>query len=325
MIRKQSHLGKKTAAVHEPDERRKIKAARMSVLAALLFSIVKIAGGFWLRSLGMVAAGVDSFMDLLASSINFFSMQQSIQPADPEHPYGHGKVENIASLFQALLLSGMGLLLIEEGIRQAVAASRPPDFQEGIWLMLLSAFASFHVGSRLRRIGKETESPLLQADAYHFLMDTYSNIGVVLGLLLSQITGRILFDRMAALLIGLWVIFSAYRIFRNSLDALMDKYIPPALQKEINRIILSHSPIVVGYHKMRTRGAGSQKLIDLHLVTCKERSLSEAHEIADHIEKEIEARIKNSDVIIHMEPCTRECPRNHEECEFIGGRLTPDP
>ncbi len=289
----------------------------MSVVAALFLSGFKVSTGFLFHSLGMVSAGVDSLMDLLASSINYFSMKKSIQPADSEHPYGHGKVENITSLLQAVILGFAGLFLIGEGVRRILLVEAVPDFDSGILIMLFSALVSFVIGRRLAKVGKETDSPLLQADAFHFTVDTYTNTGVVIALILAQWQGRIIFDRIIAILIGIWVIISAFRIFRSALDDLMDKYIPQALQEEIDRIILSHYPEILGYHKMRTRRAGSDKLIDLHLVTCRDKSLPEAHNITDHIEKEIEAGIKNSDVIIHIEPCNRECPDKSETCEYI--------
>jgi cation diffusion facilitator family transporter len=244
-------------------------------------------------------------------------MKKSIQPADSDHPYGHGKVENIASLFQSLFLIIMGLILVAEGTRQALAVDELPDFDGGIVVMLLSSLASFAVGRRLLRIGRETDSPLLQADSYHFTMDTYTNAGVVIALVLAQWQGSVLWDRIVAILIGAWVIIAAFGILRSSVDALMDKFIPQELQKEIDQIILSHSPEIMGYHKMRSRRSGPQKLVDLHLVTCRYRSLTEAHEIADHIEKEIESRVKYSDVIIHIDPCALVCPKNLEECLFM--------
>ncbi len=299
------------------DEEKKMKAARFSVASAIFLSVFKVFTGLMLHSFGMLSAGADSLMDVIVSTINFLSMKQSVQPADQDHPYGHGKVENIASLFQGLFLGIMGLLLIGEGVREVLYVRRIPDFDAGILVMICSSIISFWVGRRLSRIGKETDSPLLEADSFHFAMDTYTNTGVVIALILAQWQGKIIFDQIIGILIGLWVIYSALKIFRSSTDALMDKFIPEDVQREIDRIILSHSPEIIEYHKMRTRRSGSLKLIDLHLVTCKDKSLAEAHSIADHIEKEIEALIKNSDVVIHVEPCHLECPDPKEKCRFL--------
>ncbi|MEK6776283.1 MAG: cation diffusion facilitator family transporter [bacterium] len=298
------------------DEQKKMKAARFSVAAAIFLSVFKVSTGLMFHSLGMLSAGLDSMMDVLVSTINFLSMKQSVQPADKDHPYGHGKIENIASLLQGLFLGIMGLILIGEGVREVIFVHRVPDFDAGILVMICSSIISFWVGRRLARVGKETDSPLLQADSFHFAMDTYTNTGVVIALVLAQWQGKIIFDQIIGILIGLWVIYSAFRIFRSSTDVLMDKYIPEDIQKDINRIILSHSPEIIEYHKMRTRRSGSMKLIDLHLVTCKDLSLAEAHRITDHIEKEIQAAIKNSDVVIHMEPCLLKCPDTKEKCRF---------
>ncbi len=303
-----------------PDARRKMAAARLSVAAALVLSAFKLTAGFLFESLGVLSAGVDSVIDLVASSISYLSMRKSIEPADQEHPYGHGKIENLASFFQAGFIGLMGLVLIGEGVRRMLMDGDPPRLGAGIAVMLVSGAASFFVGRHLAGIGRETDSPLLKADSLHFLTDTYTNLGVALALVLAAWSGYIFFDRLAALLIGAWVLIAAYRIFRRALDALTDTYIPKELREEIDRIILSHMPQIMGYHKLRTRHAGSQKLIDLHLVTCKDMVVEEAHRITDHIEKEIESRIRNSDVIIHIEPCGEPCPEKPEECLYLSCR-----
>ncbi len=277
-----------------------------------------------MSGLGVFSAGVDSVIDLVASSVSYLSMKKSIKPADQEHPYGHGKIENLAAFVQAGFIGLMGLILIGEGVRRSLMDGEPPRLGAGIAVMLVSGAASFFVGNRLARVGRETDSPLLQADSMHFLTDTYTNLGVALALVLAAWSGYLFFDRLAALLIGGWVLVAAYRILRRALDALTDKYIPKELRDEIDRIILSHTPQILGYHKLRTRHSGSQKLIDLHLVTCKDMVVEEAHHITDRIEREIERRIRNSDVIIHIEPCGERCPEKPDECEYLsqvqGGR-----
>ncbi len=303
--------------LEKADHIRKMEAARLSVAAALFLAILKTSVGVIFHSLGMLSAGVDSLMDLFASSLNYFSMKESLKPADSEHPYGHGKIENVASFFQAGLIGLAGALLIGEGVRRMLYVEEVPDFDWSIGAILFSVLISYLVGRRLARVGRETDSPLLKADALHFSVDTYTNSGVLVALGLSQWTGLIIFDRLIAIVIGAWVMAAAYRIFRSSLDALIDRDIPEEFRRDIDRIVLSHSPTIIGYHKLRTRRAGSQKLIDLHLVTCREMTIAEAHDIADHIEKEIESQISHADVIIHVEPCTDNRPGCEEKCRFV--------
>ncbi len=300
----------------QAENRKKIGAARFSVGAALFLAVLKLTTGFLLHSLGMISAGVDSLMDLIGSGINYFSMKQAIKPADREHPYGHGKIENIASLFQAGIIGLAGLFLVGEGVRRMLRVQAVPVFDAGIWVMALSGAVSYLVGRRLARVALLAESPLLSADALHFSIDTWTNTGVVLALLLSRWSGRIFFDRMAAILIGSWILYAAQKLFRNALSALMDQTIPPELEAKIDRIILDHCEEIIGYHRMRTRRSGSKKMIDLHLVICKDTSLPEAHEITEELEKKIEEKINNSDVMIHIEPCEMECPRIREQCLY---------
>ncbi|NOY54321.1 MAG: cation transporter [Deltaproteobacteria bacterium] len=300
----------------QADNVKKIGAARFSVGAALGLAVLKLTTGFLLHSLGMISAGVDSLMDLIASGINYFSMKQAIKPADREHPYGHGKIENIASLFQAGIIGLAGLLLMGEGIRRMLLVEAVPVFDVGIFVMALSGVISYLVGRRLARFARMTDSPLLAADALHFTIDTWTNTGVVLALLLSRWSGKIFFDRAAAILIGGWILYAALKLFRNALAALMDQNISPEMEEKIDRIILDHCEEIIGYHRMRTRRSGSKKMIDLHLVICKDITLDEAHGITEELEKKIEEDINNSDVMIHIEPCDMECPRIREQCLY---------
>jgi len=179
------------------------------------------------------------------------------------------------------------------------------------------------VGRRLSRFARMTDSPLLAADALHFSIDTWTNTGVVLALLISRWTGRIFFDRMAAVLIGGWILYAALKLFRKALSALMDENISPEMEKKIDRIILDHCEEIIGYHRMRTRRSGSKKMIDLHLVICKDISLPEAHGITEELEKKIEEQIRNSDVMIHIEPCEMACPRRREACLYKSESASP--
>ncbi|MDX1764020.1 MAG: cation diffusion facilitator family transporter [bacterium] len=303
--------------MEKPDHIRKMEAARLSVAAALFLAVLKISAGVIFHSLGMLSAGVDSLMDLFASSINYFSMKESLKPADAEHTYGHGKIENVASFFQAGIIGLAGAMLIVEGVRRMLYVEELPDFDWSIAAILFSILISYLVGRRLTQVARKTDSPLLRADAMHFTVDTYTNSGVLGALVLSRWTGFIQFDRLIAIAIGAWIMVAAYGIFRSSLDALIDKDIPEEFRNHIDSIILSHSPAIIGYHNLRTRRAGSQKLIDLHLVTCREMSIAEAHDIADHIEKEIENTISHADVIIHVEPCTDNRPGCEKDCRFL--------
>jgi len=243
-------------------------------------------------------------------------MQQAIKPADREHPYGHGKIENIASFFQAGIIGLAGLFLVGEGIRRSKFVEVVPAFDAGIFVMAFSGGVSFLVGRRLAKVSRLTDSPLLEADALHFTVDTFTNTGVVVALLLSRWSGRIFFDHLAAILIGCWILYAAQKLFRNALSALLDQTIPRELQEKIDGILLDHCEEIIGYHRMRTRRSGSKKMIDLHLVICKDISLPEAHGITEKLEKEIEEKIRNSDVMIHIEPCEMKCPQIREQCLY---------
>ncbi|MFQ6111761.1 MAG: cation diffusion facilitator family transporter, partial [Nitrospinota bacterium] len=133
--------------------------------------------------------------------------------------------------------------------------------------------------------------------------------GIIVALALVQATGIAAFDPLLALLVAALILRGAYGILKRSLEDLLDRELPEELRGQIASILEEHCGQRVGYHRLRTRRAGSKKLVDLHLVACRALTLEEAHFMADHIEKEISGRISNADALIHVEPCTSQCER----------------
>ncbi|MEZ4483925.1 MAG: cation diffusion facilitator family transporter [Syntrophotaleaceae bacterium] len=166
--------------------------------------------------------------------------------------------------------------------------------------------------------GKETESTALQADALHFSMDIYTNVALVAGLALVLWLRTPWLDPVLSLLVGCYILFEAFRLVRHGMSDILDEQLPASIREEIAEIIALHRDHLIGYHRLRTRRAGSSEDHRLsYLTVCKHLSVKDAHEIADHLEQRIRARVSGSDVTIHIEPCNRpdcseplSCPRD---------------
>jgi cation diffusion facilitator family transporter len=295
----------------------KARAETLAIAGAATLAALKLGTGLAINSIGLISAAADSLMDILVSGLNLFSIRIAESPADEGHPYGHGKVENLAGLAQGGLIALVGGWVIFEAVRRFIRGVLPEHTEWGLVVMAISIAVSWLITKHLRRVAVQTDSVVLLADSIHYATDVWTNGGVLAALLLFRLTGAVLFDPLIAVVVGAIILLSAYRILARSVADLMDAAIPAEEQWEIERIIRSHT-YVVSFHDLRTRRAGSQRQIDFSVVLCRHLPLGDAHDLVDHVEKEIGRTIPQSHVVVHAEPCQSGC-RLTERC-VLGSR-----
>jgi ferrous-iron efflux pump FieF len=288
----------------------KIRAARLSILTACGLATVKLIAGAMTGSLAVLASAVDSLLDILMSAVNFLAIRHAEQPADENHSYGHGKFETAATLVQSGIIAMTGAGILFESVRRLVKGNiELARIEGGMIVLLFSVAVSVAISRHLRQVGRRTDSSALQADALHFSMDVYTNLALVAGLILINLFDAPWLDPLLSGLVGCYIMFEAVKLVRHGLRDMLDEELPVALRNEVEQLIKSHHGELLEYHNLRTRRAGSQKLMDFHLTVCRNMTVEAAHEIADQLEKKIETEIVGADVTIHIEPCQREhCP-----------------
>ncbi|GAH70618.1 unnamed protein product, partial [marine sediment metagenome] len=257
--------------------------------------------------ISILAQAADSFLDLFAILVTFLAIVVAVRPADEEHPFGHGKVENIAAIIQALLIFTAGGLIIYSAVRRIIAGTTIELTEAGIGVMLVSVIVSIFLSRHLLKVSRITDSIALEASARNIAVDVYSAAGVLIGLVVIRFTGLSILDPIIALAVALLILKAGYNVTRKSFGGLVDVRLPKAEEVEIKSCIREHYSEVVSFHKLRTRKAGSQRYIDLHLVMPKNASVDEAHRMCDHLEQDIENRLHHTSVTIHVEPCSIEC------------------
>jgi ferrous-iron efflux pump FieF len=292
----------------------KIRAARLSILTAAGLAIIKLVAGLLTGSLAVLASALDSLLDILMSAVNFLAIRHAEQPADRNHSYGHGKFETAATLVQSIIISVTGAWVLFESVRRLLQGNiQLANLEEGMIVLLFSGGVSVAISRHLRNVGRKTDSSALQADALHFSMDVYANLAMVAGLILIKLVQAPWLDPLLSGLVGCYILFEAVKLVRHGLRDMLDEELPAALRSEVEKLIESHPGELLDYHNLRTRRAGSQKLMDFHLTVCRNMTVEDAHEISDQLERKIEAEIPGADVTIHIEPCGRNhCPGNNE-------------
>ncbi len=286
------------------------RAAKLSLGAVIGLIGLKVVVGVITGSISVLAQAADSFLDLFAIAITFFAVVIATRPADEEHPFGHGKVENIAAVVQAGLIFAAGGLIIYSAIRRIITGATLELTEAGIGVMLVSIITSVFLSRYLLKVSRATDSVALEANAHNIAADVYSAAGVLVGLVVIRFTSLVIIDPVIALLVSLVIFKSAYDVLRKSFGGLMDVRLPEVEESVIKAAIMEHVGELVEFHQLRTRKAGSHRYIDLHLVMPKETSLEDAHRMCDHLEQDIKNKLHQASVTIHVEPCDEKC----EQC-----------
>lgn len=294
----------------------KTQVAALSVASNIFLTFAKVVIGLVSGSVSILSEGIHSGMDLLASFIALFSVRQSGKPADSRHAYGHGKIENVSGTIEAILIFAAALMIIIEAVKKireiiTGVGGNVDNLGLGLLVMGISAAINLFVSAQLMKVAKRTDSVALEADALHLRTDVYASAGVFLGLLLIAITGWDIIDPLIALLVALMIIKAAFELTKEAFFPLVDASLPDEERNIIVEVLHYHAEEFVEFHKLRTRKAGPERHVDLHLVVDKYTSVADVHELCDLIEQEIKLKLKETHVLIHAEPCSTmytECP-----------------
>jgi cation diffusion facilitator family transporter len=285
--------------------RTKSGAAGLSIASNSLLIAIKLAAGAITGSIAIVTEAAHSLIDLIASVVAYVSVRKADEPADAEHPYGHEKVESLAAAIEGMLiLIGAGII-VYEATHRLVAGAEVESLGVGIAVMSFSVIANLFVSSVLYRQARMHDSPALEGDAAHLRADALTSAGVLVGLTIVEITGIVAFDSITALVVAAAIVTAGLRIIRRSSGVLVDEALPDAEMDRIEAAIAAaRTPEVAGYHKLRARRAGSHRYVDFHVQYRSGTSLERAHELAHQMRAEIEADIREAEVLIHVEPET---------------------
>lgn len=280
-------------------------AAALSVVSNSVLIILKFIVGFITGSISVISEAIHSSSDLLASLLALFSVSRSSEPADADHPFGHGKYEDLSGFLEGLLIFAASVYIFYEAGKKLLNPSSVEtiDTSLGIAVMFFSVFVNIFVSRYLINVAKKTDSMALYADAQHLKTDIYSSFAVLVGLLLIKITGNPVFDPVLAVLVGALILRTGYKICKTSLNNLLDGSLPEENTEIIERTVKDfRQQGVLGYKNLKTRRAGAIKIIEITLMLPCEMTICKAHSLCDAIEHSIEQKLGNTDIIIHQEP-----------------------
>lgn len=279
------------------------------IVAALL---IGFKGVVWAEthSVAILSSLIDSVMDVGASLINFIAIRHALTPPDNEHRFGHGKVEALAGLGQAIFVVGSAAYLVFESLYHLMHLERLHNAREGIAVMVISFSLTLSLVLFQRYVVKKTGSIAIRADRLHYLGDLLTNLGVIAALALAGEFSMYIADPVIALLVAGYILFSAWQILRQSFDHLMDRELPDPVRNEIRTIALSH-PGVRAVHDLRTRSSGTGTFIQLNLEMDGNLTLRAAHSITDEVEMKLLSAFPAAEIMVHQEPVGLKRPGSH--------------
>ncbi len=278
----------------------KIRVALLSVCAAIFLTGFKLVIGILTGSLGILSEALHSGLDLIAAVITYFSVRVSDKPADKEHQFGHGKIENLSALIETILLLVTCIWIIYEAIVRLSSGRTHIEVNVWSYLVVISSMIIDVTRSRaLYKVAKKHNSQALEADALHFSTDIWSSAVVLFGLICASF-GFFFADSVAALGVALIVLLVSYKLGKKAIDVLIDK----APLDTFNKVekVLSSYPEIKHFHSIKIRTAGADTFIKFNIHLDPALNLLQVHELCDKIEKGLNSIVPRSEIYIHAEP-----------------------
>jgi cation diffusion facilitator family transporter len=272
----------------------------VSIVAAALLVILKLGAGLIAGSLGLISAGVESSGDVVAAALTFFAVRLGRQPADPEHPYGHRRAENLGALGEAAILLAGGAIVAVGAIKRLITTESTPD--TGWYVFAVIAVALVVDLSRTTvslRAARRYGSPALRANSFHFAGDMAGSVVVLVGLLFVR-AGFAQGDAVAALVIATIVLASGARLIAENANVLMDR--TPAEAREAAELAIARLEGDIEVLRLRLRESAGRYFADVVVAVPPGQAVIEGHETANLIEAAIERALPGSDVVVHVEP-----------------------
>jgi cation diffusion facilitator family transporter len=289
-------------------QRRKQGVALVSVASNVVLVVAKGGLGLAMGSVSVLSEALHSGMDLLAALIAFWAVRTAAIPADEDHPFGHGKWENLSGTVEALLIAGAAVWIIAEAIHKLLHPAPLETPGLGAALMLGSALINWLVAALIFRVARQTESPALEADAWHHRTDVWTSAGVMGGLALIWLGGHFLprvnlrwLDPVVAIAVAGLILRAAWSLTIHSGRDLLDVG-QPEMELWIREYLQAQPPPVRGFHHLRTRKGGSTRFVEFHLWVDPDMHVDASHALGDAIVAGIKAEYPTARVIVHVEP-----------------------
>jgi cation diffusion facilitator family transporter len=279
-----------------------LKWGWLSIGAACITLALKFSAYFLTGSVGLLSDAVESLVNLVAAVTALFALWYSTRPVDRSHNYGHQKIEFISAAVEGALILAAAATIIWYSIQRLLSPQSIDKVGIGLAVAVVATVVNFVLARAMLRVARRHGSVVLDADGKHLMTDVWTTAGVIVALIVANFTGWTWVDPIVGLLVAANIIRIGIHLLRGSFDGLMDRAIPAAEEHEIRLAIEQTIPYDVTYHALRTRRAGSHRVVDLHLLVPGAERVRDAHLLAKRVEGAIARVYPGTETIIHVEP-----------------------
>ena len=301
------------AMVTDGIQKERQQAAKLGVGVRLVLLILKTSAALLTGSIGIIADAVHGLVDVTGATIGYIGVRVAGKPADEEHRFGHGRAEDIAAASIATLIFLAAGIVAYEAIGRIESGAAVQSLELGITATIVVIIIKLAMSRYLLKASGRLESVAIEAMGKDYAADVLSSAAVLVGLVLVRTTGRAVLDPIVAIVVVCLIVYAAFGTMKKSISNLMDTRLPDDEERAILHAIQSRQDIS-NYHALRTRKAGSQRYIQLHIVVPGDKTVEEGHRIAEETEDDIRALFPTAAVTIHIEPCTPDCAECPSRC-----------
>lgn len=286
------------------EQRKNFQFQKIIAITGISLFLLKMLAWYLTRSVAIMTDALESTINIITSFIGLYSLYLSAQPKDKNHPYGHGKAEFISAAVEGILIFIAGVVIIYESVLKLRYPSEVTQISSGLVLIGITALVNYIIGLIAIRKGKKSNSIALIAGGKHLQSDTYSTMGIIIGLLLMLFTGLNWLDSVVALLFAVFIIFSGYKIVRNSIAGIMDEADYQLLGRVVTLLDQHRSENWVDMHNLRIIKYGGILHLDCHLTVPWYLTVLEAHREVENLELLVRNNFgENVEMFVHTDPC----------------------
>lgn len=302
----------------------KERVSKVSIGTIALLIAVKAMAAALTGSIGILADAVHSLVDLTGAVIGYIGVRVAGRPPDEEHRFGHGRAEDMAGAVIAVLIFIAGGIIAYHAVQRLLSGTVVEMVDAGIFATAGAIALNVAVSRYVLAAARKADSVALEATGRDLMADVMSSIAVLVGLVLVRTTGQAFLDPAVALIVVVLIVRAAFLTMRKAAGNLMDTKLPEKEESRIRELLNRHKDIA-NYHGMRTRKAGSQRHVQLHIVVPRDRTVEEGHRVAEDVEDDVRALFPGSAVTVHVEPCTPDCAECPSPCEDPRGHSEQGP
>jgi cation diffusion facilitator family transporter len=280
------------------------RTQKLVALVAVVLFVIKIIAWVLTGSVAVLTDALESTVNVVAGFISLYSLYVAAKPRDADHPYGHGKAEFISAAVEGSLIFVAGIIIIYEALNQFIHPHEIKELDKGIYLVAFTALVNYATGWYCVRRGKKNNSLALVASGKHLQSDTYSTIGIIIGLILILVTGIQWLDGAVAIFFAFYIMYTGYTIVRSSLEGIMDKADLELLQKMVDLLNQNRHKDWIDLHNLRIIKYGSILHMDCHLTVPWYLNVHQAHNAVDALSKLVKDEFGDSvELFVHTDGC----------------------